>query len=148
MGIHSDQGRWEGLALRVVGLQNSGSLGAGANPGCTVETNGTKMNRAITATGTKHMPISSPSARKPRRRCEVPLSASKPAEHQGGRVRTWLKNNVGLTSIAFGWAFAFASMAIPKTADFATVIIEVGIAGAVLFGFGIGWIVHEEIDGR
>ena len=59
-------------------------------------------------------------------------------------MRSWLARNAGYLCIAFGWVFAFAAVFVPKTADFAATIMELGLAGSACFGFGVGWIVRGE----
>ena len=94
----------------------------------------------------KKRPLYRQTARKPRIKHGSSLSPVPAAldKNQGGRVRSWLTRNAGLSCIAVGWALAFVLLVIPKTADFATAIVEIGVFGAAFFGFGLGWIVRGE----
>lgn len=87
-------------------------------------------------------PIKRPSARKLQEK-RAPLSAL--SGYQVGRcVRTWLQRNAALLSIAIGWVFVFAMLAVPKNADHIVEVIELVICGAGALGFGVGWMVRDE----
>ena len=79
-------------------------------------------------------------ARKPRGR-RVPLSPCSPADDQGGRARVWLFNNVGLASIAVGWALSFLFFFVPMSGDSAFMIAVIAVA---FMAFGIGWNFRDE----
>ena len=89
----------------------------------------------------KKRPLYRQTAREPRnKRVSLPSHAN----HQGGRVRSWLTRNAGLVCIAVGWVLAFSLFVVPKSSEYATTIVELGVFGAAFFGFGIGWIVRSE----
>lgn len=83
-----------------------------------------------------------PTRRRPARKLRdehssLPLSGSN--AYQVGRVRAWLSRHAGLLCLGVGWLVAFGIVFVPK--GDATVVVELGLAGAALLGFGIGWIV-------
>lgn len=103
--------------------------------------------KATTQTKAQIRLSESPTARKPRsKRACFPLFPML-AKHQGDLVRSWLAHNAGHLCIAIGWLLAFAIVFVPKTTDFATTIMELGILGASCFGFGIAWIIQGEMNG-
>jgi len=89
----------------------------------------------------KKRPLYRQTAREPRNK-RVPLPSH--AKNQGGRVRSWLGNNIWLAFIAVGWAFAFAGEFAPMVIDHTSS----AVFAASFFGLGIGWIMRDEREKR
>lgn len=98
------------------------------------------MNGTMTSKTTHRPP-----ARKPRSARVYPPLRARDA-YQVGRVRAWLSRNAGLLCLALGWAVSIAIVYVPK--GDAAAVVELGLAGAALLGFGVGWIVRGERGGR
>ena len=100
---------------------------------------GQQMNQTTTAPAKlKTRPTNRPPARKPR--SKHALIPSMLAEYQGGRVRAWLYRNAWLVVIAVAWVFAFVMEFAPEFIDPKVS----AVCAAMLFGFGIGWIIRDE----
>lgn len=84
-----------------------------------------------------------PSARKPRGRRATSIRNRAPAARQGGRcARTWLIKAIPFGVIAAGWILAHVALAFRTDVDSLAVI---WVVAGVLLGFGLGWIVREDV---
>jgi hypothetical protein len=88
-----------------------------------------------------------PPARKPHGK-HAP-NPSMPAGDQGGRARVWLHGNEWIASIALGWVFAFACIAITpesRMSDGFQVPVILLTFAIALIAYGVGWKVRDERD--
>lgn len=89
----------------------------------------------------KKRPLYRQTAREPRNK-RVPIPSH--AKNQGGRVRSWLGNNVGLLSIAIGWVLTFAMLLVAQDAECIETADAIAVVACAFFGFGLGWIMRDE----